>query len=157
MWVTHGSLKKEKQLPVVGLILAAAPLIREENSSLEKWDSGIRTCVSRRLWLHYDTRHSDTTCLLTQKLVVPLDTQLWLSACPTTALDRPSDHLYKDATLLPRFTDEEYGFPCRHASGPQFFSITTLCADYKPAESQFQIRVTYRDPKCICLCVLFST
>lgn len=151
MWVTHGSLKKEKHLPVVCRILAAAPLIREENSSLEKLGTGIRTSVSRHLWLHYDTWHSNTTCLFTQKLVPP-DTQLWLSACHTTALDW--DLLYKDAILLPCFVDREYGFPCRHASVLQF-SVTTLCTDYTSAESQFQINVTYRNPRWICLCVLF--
>lgn len=88
MWVTNSSLKeKEKQLPVACLRLAAAPLIREENSSLEKLDSRIRTSVSRHLWLHYDTRHSNTTCLFKQKLVSP-DTQLRLSPCHATALDR---------------------------------------------------------------------
>lgn len=78
-----------------------------------------------------------------------------MALCVSYHCTRPRDLLYKDAILLPCFVDREYGFPCRHASVPQFFSVTTLCTDYKSAESQFQINVTYREPRCICLCVLF--
>lgn len=139
--------KKEKQLPVVFRILAAAPLIREKNSSLEKLGSGIRTSVSRHLWLHYDTWHIHT------KASSPGYSTMAL--CVSYHCTRPRDFLYKDAILLTCFVDREYGFPCRHASVPEFFSVSTLCTDYKSAELQFEINVTYRDPRCICFCVLF--
>lgn len=138
---------------MVCLILAAAPVIREENSSLEKFrllDKDFCFQASLTSLQHMAQRYY---MLVHRKAGSPgYSTKGVCMACHCT---RQRDLLYKDAIRLSCFIDEEYGFPCRQASLPQFSSLTTLRADYKSAKSQFQIQATSRDPKCICLCALF--